>query len=147
METMTPTMRSTCSSVSSVINTLQAFTRLVRTGQCVRSPRHLSCMTSLDGITSTTRVASCSTTLLSRRREEVAVIRELGVWEVVGTRRGEVVFGTRWVGINKGDAVGWSYRSTNVKPTGLFLQPLHQTTGGTAKFVDLCNGRRALQRC
>ena len=68
METMTPMMRLICSPVSSGINTLQVYTRLARTGRCVRSPRHFSHMTNVDGSTSTTRVASCSTTILSRRR-------------------------------------------------------------------------------
>ena len=36
------------------------------------------------------------------RAEEISVIRELGVWEVVDRPRDEVVFGTRWVDINKG---------------------------------------------
>ena len=35
------------------------------------------------------------------RAEEVSVIRELGVWEVVDRPCDEVVFGTRWVDINK----------------------------------------------
>ena len=37
------------------------------------------------------------------RADEISVIRELGVWEVVDTPQDEVVFGTRWVDINKGD--------------------------------------------
>ena len=37
------------------------------------------------------------------RADEISVIRELGVWEVVDRPRDEVVFGTRWVDINKGD--------------------------------------------
>ena len=37
------------------------------------------------------------------RAEEISFIRELGVWEVVDRPHDEVVFGTRWVGINKGD--------------------------------------------
>ena len=37
------------------------------------------------------------------RAQEISVIRELGVWEVVDRPRDEVVFGTRWVDINKGD--------------------------------------------
>ena len=45
------------------------------------------------------------------RTEEVSVIRELGVWEVVDRPRGEVVFGTRWVDINKGDENKPFYRS------------------------------------
>ena len=59
VKTMTPTMRSTCSSVSSVIT---AFASVHETGtdiQCVRSPRHFSHFTSVDEITPTTRVTSC----------------------------------------------------------------------------------------
>ena len=37
------------------------------------------------------------------RAEEISVTRQLGVWEVVDRHRDEVVFGTRWVDINKGD--------------------------------------------
>ena len=39
------------------------------------------------------------------RAKEISVIRELGVgvWEVVDRPRDEVVFGTRWFDINKGD--------------------------------------------
>ena len=37
------------------------------------------------------------------RAEETSVIREIGVWEVVDRPRDKVVFGTRWVDINKGD--------------------------------------------
>ena len=35
------------------------------------------------------------------RAEEISVTRELGVWEVVDRPRDEVVFGSRWVDINK----------------------------------------------
>ena len=35
------------------------------------------------------------------RAEEISVIREPGVWEVVDRPPDEVVFGTRWVDINK----------------------------------------------
>ena len=66
---MTLTMKLIWSSVSSVIATLQACTRLAVTSQCVKSPRHLSQKMSSDGIASMTRVASCSTTQLSRRQE------------------------------------------------------------------------------
>ena len=45
------------------------------------------------------------------RTEEISVIRELGVWEVVDRPRGEVVFGTRWVDINKGDKNKHFHRS------------------------------------
>ena len=59
-------------------------------------PKTPSLMMNADGTTSMTRVASCSTTHLS-------IIRELGVWEVVDRPCDEVVFGTRWVDINKED--------------------------------------------
>ena len=123
--------------------------RLARTGQSARNPRHLSHMTSVDGITSTTRVASCSTTLLSRRRGPRR-LRSFVNW-VSGKLSTDPVARSCWArdgsastGVTRtspSTAVGWSYRSTNVKPTGLFLQ-----LGGTAKFVDLCNNRRAPQR-
>ena len=45
------------------------------------------------------------------RAEESSVIRELGVWEVVDRPCDEVVFGTRWVDINKGDETKPFYRS------------------------------------
>ena len=45
------------------------------------------------------------------RAEEISVIRALGVWEVVDRPRDEVVFGTRWVDINKGDGHKPFYRS------------------------------------
>ena len=106
----------------------------------------------VDGITSTTRVASCSTALSSIRRriEEISVIRELGVWEVVDRPRGDVVFGTRWVDINKGDENKPFYRSLLVVQEykrqadwSFFTNtpPLE----GTAKIVDLCNSRRVPQ--
>ena len=41
----------------------------------------------------------------------MSVIRERGVWEVVDRPRDEVVFGTRWVDINKGDEHKPFYRS------------------------------------
>ena len=51
-------------------------------------------------------------TLFKKARvEEISVIRELGVWEVVDRLRDEVVFGTRWVDINKGDEHNPFYRS------------------------------------
>ena len=59
VKTMTPTMRSTCSSVSSVITTFAIVHETGTDIQCVRSPRHYSHMTSVDGITPTTRVTSC----------------------------------------------------------------------------------------
>ena len=43
-------------------------------------------------------------TLVEKARAgEISVTREIGVWEVVDTYRDKVVFGTRWVDINKGD--------------------------------------------
>ena len=140
-----PTMRSTCSSVSSVINTFQACMRLARTSQCARSPRHLSHMTSVDGVTSTTRLASCSTTLLSRERG-LRTFRSLVSW-VSGRLSTDPVWksclardgltSTRVMKTSPSTTVGWSYR--------LVIFYSHSTTGGTAKFVDLCNSRRAPQ--
>ena len=45
------------------------------------------------------------------RAEEISVIRELGVWKVVDRSHDEVVFGTRWVDIIKGDEHKPFYRS------------------------------------
>ena len=45
------------------------------------------------------------------RTEDISVIRELGVWEAVDRPRDEVVFGTRWVDINKTDESKPYYRS------------------------------------
>ena len=45
------------------------------------------------------------------RTEEISVVRELCVWEVVDRPHDEVVFGTRWVDINKGDEDKPCYRS------------------------------------
>ena len=45
------------------------------------------------------------------RAEEISVIRELCVWEVVDRPHNEVVFGTRWVDIKKGDENKPFYRS------------------------------------
>ena len=64
-----PTVKLICSSFSSVIAALQACMRLAPTSQRVKSPGHCSRTMSADGITSMTRVASCSTTPLSRRQE------------------------------------------------------------------------------
>ena len=51
-------------------------------------------------------------TLVEKARiEELPVIRELGVWEVVDRPCDEVVFGTLWVDINKGDETKPFYRS------------------------------------
>ena len=61
------------------------------------------------------------------KAEEISVIRELGVWEVTDGPYDEVVFGTRWVDINKGDETTPFYRSRScksmsVKQTGHFSQ-------------------------
>ena len=50
-------------------------------------------------------MASCSTRPLFEKAkvEEIAVIHQLGVWEVVDKPHDEVVYGTRWVDVNKGD--------------------------------------------
>ena len=103
MQTMILIMRLTCSSISSVINTLQALTSVVRTGQCVRSPRHLSHITMCgwDYIDGTSGKLLNNTLVEKAGTEEISVIRELGVWEVVDRPHGEIVFGTRWVD-NKG---------------------------------------------
>ena len=51
-------------------------------------------------------------TLVEKARAEViSVIHELGVWEVVDRSRDEVVFGSPWVDINKGDENKPFYRS------------------------------------
>ena len=61
------------------------------------------------------------------KAEEISVIRELGVWEVVDRPFNEVVFGARWVDINKGDETtpfhrSLSCKSISVKHTGHFSQ-------------------------
>ena len=45
------------------------------------------------------------------RAEEIAVIHQLGVWEVVDRPHDEVVYGTRWVDVNKGNEDKPYYRS------------------------------------
>ena len=87
--------------------------KLVMTNQCVKNPEHISQMMNVDGTTSMTLVANCSTTHSSRKQEteEISVIREVGVWEVVDRPRDEVVFDTHWVDINKGDESKPFYRS------------------------------------
>ena len=44
-----------------------------------------------------------NTLVKNARAEEISVIGGLGVREVVDKHRDEVVFGTKWVDINKGD--------------------------------------------
>ena len=88
--------------------------RLAVTNRCVKSPRHLSHTMSAVGTTLTTRVSGklLNNTLVKKARaEEISVIREFGVWEVVWRPRVEVVFGARWVDINKGDEHKPFYRS------------------------------------
>ena len=134
-----PMMRLICSSVSSVINTLQAYTRLVRTGQCVR-------MTSVDGSTPTTRLASCSTTLLSRSRG----LRRF--WSFVSWVSGRLLTdplarsclahggltSTRVMKTSPSAAVGCLCRNTNVKPFGRFYS--HSTIGCPRGFADILKG-------
>ena len=95
-----------------MIATLQACMRRAVTSLCVKSPRHLSHTMSAFGITLTTRVASCSTTHLSRK-QELRNFRSFVnlVSGRVDRPRDEVVFGTRWVDINKGDEHKPFYRS------------------------------------
>ena len=59
------------------------------------------------------------------RAEEISVIRELGVWGV-DRPRDVVVFGTRWVDINKGDE-NKPFKNTNVKQIGHFSQRLRRS--------------------
>ena len=56
--------------------------------------------------------ATGNNTLVEKARaEEIAVTNELGVWEVVDRPNNEVVYGTRWVDINKGGEDNPYYRS------------------------------------
>ena len=92
-------------------------------------PRHFSHAVSAVGITLTTRVASCSTTHLSRRQglEKISVIRELGVWEVVdrpATRLCLVRVGltsTKMTKTNRSTAVDWSCKRTKRQAKGSFF--------------------------
>ena len=79
-------------------------------------------------------------TLVEKARvEEISVIRELGVWEVVDRPRDEVVFGTRWVDINKGGEHEPFCRSRLVVQKYKRKADGSSTARGSAKFVDLCN--------
>ena len=97
MKTMTPMMRSTCSSVASVHETgtdkpvCEEPKTLFPYDEC-----GWDCIDDTSGKLLNTLVEKA-------RAKEISVIRELGVWEVVDRPCGEVVFGTRWVDINKGD--------------------------------------------
>ena len=77
------------------------------------------------------------------RTEKISVIRELCVWEVVDRPRNEVVFGTRWVVINKGDEHKPFYRSRLVVQEYKRQAEWSFFTAAppleAAKFVDLCN--------
>ena len=73
------------------------------------------------------------------RAEEISVIRELGVWEVVDRPRDEVVVGTRWVDINKGDLPQSVGRARVQTTSRLVIFHSHSTARGSVKFVDLCN--------
>ena len=103
--------------------------RLALTSRCVGSPRHLSHTRNAgwNYIDDTSGKLLNSTLVEKARVEEISVIRELGVWEVVDRPRDEVVFGTRWVDINKDGEYEPFCRSRLV------------AEGGSAKFVDLCN--------
>ena len=101
---MIQTMKLICSSFKNVIATLRACMRPAVISRCVKSPRHLSHTMNAVWITFSTRVAKLlNNTLVEKARARISVIREVGVWEVVDRPRDEVVFGTRWVDINKGD--------------------------------------------
>ena len=68
------------------------------------------------------------------------MIRELGVWEVFDRPRDEVVLGTRWVDINKGDEHKPFCRSRLVvQEYKRQAEGSHLTARGSAKFVDLRN--------
>ena len=64
-----------------------------------------------DHIDDTSGMLLNNTVVEKARPEEIAVVRELCVWEVVDRPRGEVVLGTRWIDINKGDENKPFYRS------------------------------------
>ena len=120
--------------------------KLVMTNRCVKNPRHLSfpcdeC--SWDHIDDTSGTLLNNTLVEKAKAEEISVIRELGVWEVIDRPYDEVVFGTRWVDINKGDETTPFYRSRScksmsVKQTGHFSQ-LHVRS-------SICEGCSFVQR-
>ena len=64
-----------------------------------------------DNIDDTSGKLLNNTLVEKARAEEISVIRELGAWEVGDRPFDEVVFGTRWVDINKGDETNPFYRS------------------------------------
>ena len=137
---MIPTVKLICSSFSSVIATLQACMRLALTSRCVKSPRHLSHTMNAVGITC--QHEWNNTHVEKARADEISVIRELGVWEVVDRPRDEVVLGTRWVDINKGDehktvlpqSTGRARRQTSSRS-----QPLHRS-----KLCEVCGSVQQL---
>ena len=139
---MIPTVKLICSSFSSVIATLQAC---MKTSQCVKSPRHLSHTMSADGITLTTRVASCSTTHLSRRQQLRKFLSSeslvTGRWLTDTVTRSCLaragLTSTRVTNTKRSAAVDWSCNSTNVKQMGHSSQPLRAR--GSAKFLHVCN--------
>ena len=102
-----------CSSFGSVITTLQACTRTgTQKPVCeeLKTPfPNDEC--GWDYIDDTSGKLLNNTLVEKARAQEISVIRELDVWEVVDRPRDEVVFGTRWVDINKGDENKHDYRS------------------------------------
>ena len=96
------------------------------------NPRHLSRTMSADGITSMTRVASCSITPLSRRQELRKFRSSVNLvsgrsWTDLVTRLSsprDWSTSTRETKTNSTIAVGWSCKSTNVKQIGHFSQRL-----------------------
>ena len=87
--------------------------KLVVTNWCVKSPRHLShtVQCGWDFIDDTSGKLLNNTRVEKARTEDISVIRELGVLKVVDRACDEVVFGTRWVDINKSDEHKPFYRS------------------------------------
>ena len=110
---MIPTVKLICSSFSNMIATLQACMRPAVTSGCVEEPKtpfpYDEC--GWDCIDDTSGKLLNNTLVEKPRVEEISVILELGVWEVVDRPRDEVVFGTRWVDIKKGDEHKPFYRS------------------------------------
>ena len=102
--------------------------KLVVTNRCVKNPRHLSHVMNAVGTTLIMSGKQLNNTLVEKAKaEEISVIRELGAWEVIDRPYDEVVFGTMWVDINKGDETKPFHRcrsckSKSVKQTGHFSQ-------------------------